>query len=153
MEAWLLLRSLRTFPLRIRKQSENACALAAWLEQQLDAQQHLPQDRRTLSRVWHTSLKSHPDHSICSAQSEGHTPLLSVELWSAAQAVRFPALLKMFQPATSLGGAESLIDYRYRWDQTVSDKLLRVSVGIENVRDLQDDFAQAFAALLSAASL
>eukprot|EP00004_Rigifila_ramosa_P026333 TRINITY_DN8159_c0_g1_i17.p3 TRINITY_DN8159_c0_g1~~TRINITY_DN8159_c0_g1_i17.p3 ORF type:complete len:149 (+),score=24.30 TRINITY_DN8159_c0_g1_i17:961-1407(+) len=113
----------------------------------------LAQDRRTLSRVWHTSLKSHPDHSICSAQSEGHTPLLSVELWSAAQAVRFPALLKMFQPATSLGGAESLIDYRYRWDQTVSDKLLRVSVGIENVRDLQDDFAQAFAALLSAASL
>ena len=61
-----------------------------------------------------------------------------------------PTLLRVFTPATSLGGVESLIDWRYRYDPSVSKALLRVSIGLEAFEDLAADLAQAFRRLHAA---
>ena len=72
------------------------------------------------------------------------TPLFTFQLHDEKSAKDLPKHLKLFRDATSLGGVESLIDWRYKWDQTVSPRLLRVSIGLENFEDLQEDFSQAF---------
>ena len=69
---------------------------------------------------------------------------------SGTYAQQLPDLLRLFANATSLGGVESLIDWRYRYDTSVSPALLRVSVGLEDFEDLAADFAQAFRHLDSA---
>jgi len=69
--------------------------------------------------------------------------MLSVELDTAENALEFQKHLTLFRDATSFGGYESLIDYRYRWDTTVSPTLLRVSIGLEAPRDLIQDFDRA----------
>src|SRR5512138_70673 len=107
LETWLALRGLRTLGLRVRRQTETATALAAWLEPRV-------------ARVWHPSLRSHPGHELAARQMTGPGPILSIELATEDAARKLPKHLALFRDATSLGGVESLIEWRRKVDHEVS---------------------------------
>jgi cystathionine gamma-synthase len=134
LETWLTLRSLRTLPLRVQRQSDSAAEIAQWLEPRVD-------------RVWHPSLRSHPGFDLCRRQMKGGGGLFSFELDDAEKAKRLPGILQLFQDATSLGGVESLIEWRHKHDRQTSPRLLRVSVGLEAPDDLIEDLRRGLAAL------
>lgn len=129
LETWLTLRSLRTLSLRITRQSESATRIAAWLEGRVP-------------RVWHPSLASHPGHALAETQMRGPGGVLSIELASEAAARAFPGKLRLFAEATSLGGVESLIEWRRRHDPNTPPTLLRLSIGLEAPEDLIADLNQ-----------
>jgi cystathionine gamma-synthase len=130
LETWLTLRSMRTLSIRVQRQSESATRLAGWLKA------HVP-------KVWHPSLPGHPGFEIAKEQMRGPGGVLSIELETEAQARALPAKLKLLHDATSLGGVESLIEWRRRHDTKAPPALLRVSVGLEHPDDLIEDFRQA----------
>ena len=136
LEAWLLLRSMRTFSLRVQRQSQTALIILEWLENQRI-------NGYKVKKVHHPSLESHPSYSLATRYL--HLPLatFSFELESESQAISFARSLILCKQATSLGGVETLIDWRYMYDTTVSSALLRVSIGIEEPDDLIHDFEQA----------
>jgi cystathionine gamma-synthase len=134
LETWLTLRSTRTLALRVVRQSETATRLAAWLSSRVD-------------KVWHPSLPGHPGYEIAKEQMRGPGGVLSIELKTEAQAKALPAHLRLFQDATSLGGVESLIEWRKRHDPLAPPNLLRVSVGLESADDLIGDFQAGLAAV------
>jgi len=72
----------------------------------------------------------------------GPPATFSVELSTPEEAKKIPDRLRLFKDATSLGGVESLIDYRYKYDKTVSPCLLRISIGLESAKDLIADLEQ-----------
>lgn len=80
--------------------------------------------------------------------SGGFGPVFSIALKEERYAKALPSKLRLFHHATSLGGVESLIEWRAMTDATVGRTLLRVSIGLENWVDLRDDFLIAFKALL-----
>jgi len=136
LENFLLLRSLRTLELRVTRQSESATKLAQFLVA-----------HKAVLKVHHPSFPSHPQHQLCKTQMEGFPPVLSFELSSATTAHTFLKNLKLIAYATSLGGVHSTIDWRYKFDETLNPGLLRVSVGIEAVKDLIVDLTQALDSL------
>jgi cystathionine gamma-synthase len=133
LEVWLTLRSLRTLSLRVWRQSESASALAAWL---------VPRVRK----VWHPSLRSHPGYTVAQRQMRGPGGVLSIELDDPAAAQSLPSRLRLFRDATSLGGVESLIEWRRKHDPSAPPALLRISVGLESPGDLIADLEQGLAA-------
>lgn len=134
LESFLLLRSLRTFELRIAKQSENAEKLIKHL---VNNKERYP----SLSKIYHASLQK--EGFIKEQLPNGYSPVFAIELASETLAKDFPLKLRYFQHATSLGGVESLIEWRVLSDAEVSPTLLRVSVGAENIEDLIADMDQA----------
>ncbi len=130
LEAWLALRGLRTLPLRIRRQSQTAAGLASWLVGRVP-------------RVWHPSLPDHPGAEIARRQMSGPGGILAFELGSEEEARALPRRLRLIREATSLGGVESLIDWRRRHDAHAPAGLLRVSVGLEDFDDLAADLEEA----------
>ena len=138
-EAWLLQRGVRTLFVRVRRQSETALALARRFEHD---------DR--LERVLYPGLQSHPDHAVARRQMDGFGGMMSVQVRGGmAEAGRVIRALKLFAPATSLGGVESLAEHRKVIegpDSPVPDNLIRLSVGLESVDDLARDLDQALAA-------
>ncbi len=133
LETWLLLRSLRTLPLRVRRQSDSATELARWLDGRVP-------------KVWHPSLPSHPGHALAAEQMRAPGGILSIELQDEATARAFPAGLHLFANATSLGGVESLIEWRYGHDKNAPPALLRLSIGLEAPADLIADLERALGA-------
>ncbi len=134
LETWLTLRSTRTLALRVDRQSATATHLAAWLATRVP-------------KVWHPSLPGHPGYEIAKEQMRGPGGVLSIELSTEAQAKALPAKLKLFQDATSLGGVESLIEWRKRHDSNAPPRLLRISVGLEHADDLIEDLNQGLASV------
>ncbi len=137
MEAWLLLRGMRTMHLRVQRSSESAMTIARELE-----------GHGRISRVLYPGLASHPGHAIAKRQMQGgFSGLLSVLVDGDAAAARaVAARTRVFVPATSLGGVESLIEHRATVEgpnSPVAPNLLRLSVGIEDVADLIADLDQA----------
>ncbi len=137
MEAWLLLRGMRTMHLRVQRSSESAMIIARELE-----------GHGRISRVLYPGLASHPGHAIAKRQMQGgFSGLLSVLVDGDAAAARaVAARTRVFVPATSLGGVESLIEHRATVEgpnSPVAPNLLRLSVGIEDVADLIADLDQA----------
>jgi cystathionine gamma-synthase len=132
LETWLALRGLRTLGLRVRRQTETAIRLAEWLEPRV-------------ARVWHPSLASHPDHALALRQMRGPGPILSIELATEAAARALPAALTLFRDATSLGGVESLAEWRRKHDPEAPATLVRLSVGLEDPADLVADLERALA--------
>jgi cystathionine gamma-synthase len=130
LETWLVLRGVRTLALRVRRQSETAERLAAWLEPRVE-------------RVWHPSLASHPGHALARRQMAAGGPILSIELASEEAARWLPRRLTLFRDATSLGGVESLVEWRRKHDPEAPPGLLRLSIGLEDPDDLEADLAQA----------
>lgn len=143
-DAWLLLRGLRTLGLRVELHNQNALMLARFLE-----------SHPKIERVNHPGLESHPQHKLALQQMSGFTGVMSVELRGGYQtAERFIASLKLGSYAASLGGVETLVVHpAAMWGDTltpaqrkameVGENLVRISVGLENERDLIDDFSQA----------
>mmetsp|Transcript_2904 Transcript_2904/g.8902 ORF Transcript_2904/g.8902 Transcript_2904/m.8902 type:complete len:230 (-) Transcript_2904:263-952(-) len=139
LEPWLLLRSLRTLHLRIRQQCTTASKLAKWLSRAVDGDHSHPLVGKVVS-VSHPSLPSHPGHEVAVRQMVGgFGGCFSLELASEDAARRLPAELELFRDATSLGGVESLIEWRRKYDVAVSPLLLRVSVGVEEEEHLRAD--------------
>ena len=138
-DAWLLIRGMRTLMLRYERATQNALALAQHFEGH-------PQ----IEAVLYPGLPSHPGHEIATRQTGGlYGGMMSVIVKGGEQrAIDVARFCKVFYPATSLGGVESLIEHR----KTVSGEgfrvdpaLLRISVGIEDAGDLITDLEEALA--------
>jgi cystathionine gamma-synthase len=139
-EAWLLQRGMRTLFLRVHRASESALAIATHL-----------QGHPALTGVLYPGLPSHPGHQIAARQmSGGFGGMLSIRLAGGAEhATAVMQGVQLFKRATSLGGAESLIEHRRATEgpsSPVPDDLLRLSVGIEATADLITDLDAALAA-------
>ena len=139
MEAWLLTRGMRTLHVRVQRMCENALAVARHFE-----------GHGRIARVLYPGLESHPGHTVAAAQMRGgFGGMLSLLVDGDADAARAIATrTRVFVPATSLGGVESLIEHRATVEgpeSPVPPNLLRLSIGIENVSDLIEDLEQALA--------
>jgi cystathionine beta-lyase/cystathionine gamma-synthase len=150
-EAWLTLRGLKTLPLRFERQCQNAVAVARWLE-----------EHPRVERVYYPALPSHPDHERAQKLFAGKLPggVVTFTLRDAGRAeiFRFVNALELFLKATSLGDLQSLVLYpaisshrdlapKQRERLGITENLVRLSLGIEDVADLQADLAQALAQL------
>lgn len=154
LEVWLLMRSLRTLHLRVERQSRTAAELAAWLHSAtaMGGMEDHPL-HGLVHAVHHPSLPSHPSHAVAAKQMQGgFGGCFAVELATEGAARALPAALILFRDATSLGGVESLIEWRRKYDSAISPLLLRVSVGLEDREHLQSDFQQAILQVSNAAS-
>jgi len=141
---WLLERGLKTLDVRVRRQNENALALATWCE-----------SRPEFARVHYPGLASSPDHEIADRLLDGYGGMMAVELAAGGDGTaRFLENLRLVSHAPSLGGVDTLVsEPRYtshahmtpeeRAAIGIPDGFLRFSVGIEDVGDLIADFEQA----------
>ena len=136
-ESWLLLRGMRTLHVRYERQAENAIAIARHFD-----------GHPKLEAVLYPGLESHPGHAVAKRQmTNGFGAMLSLLVaGDAGDAKRVATRTRLFVPATSLGGVESLIEHRATVEgphSVVPQNLLRVSVGIENADELIADLEQA----------
>jgi len=136
-EAWLLIRGMRTLHVRFARQSETALAIARHFE-----------GHRHVRAVLYPGLESHPGHAVASRQmTGGFGGMLSILVDGDFEAAkRVATRTRIFVPATSLGGVESLIEHRRAIESpesTVPETLLRISVGLESADDLIADLEQA----------
>jgi len=145
-DCWLALRGIKTLPLRMRQHDANGRRIAEWLT-------HQPRVRQ----VYYPGLPTHPQHDLACRQMSGFGGMISVELGDAPFARRVAERTKVFALAESLGGVESLIGHpasmthasvppELRKKMGLTDSLLRLSVGIEDVEDLIEDLDQALTA-------
>ena len=147
LEGWLGVRSLRTFELRIMRQSQNCDALVSWIHSCLTGSERgsgADAVRKVVDRLDHASLQKDDMHWLKKQMPNGFGPVFSIWFKTAEQAKRLPSKLHLFHHATSLGGVESLIEWRSMSDSGVEKTLCRVSVGAENIDDLRRDLLQGF---------
>ena len=147
-DSFLVMRSLKTLALRMERHCANALEVARWLEEQSDVKE-----------VKYPGLKSHPQHDLARTQMRGFGGMVSIVLKTdLAGTRRFLENTHLFSLAESLGGVESLINHpalmthasvpkEQREALGVTDSLVRLSVGVEDVRDLIDDLQTAFGAI------
>lgn len=143
-DCWLVLRGIETLPVRMKQHEANAIAVANYLRE------HLP-----VNRVFYPGLESHPGHEIAKRQMKGFGGVVSFELKGGIQAANnFLRRIKVFSLAESLGGVASLAEHPatmthasmpkdYREKVGITDELIRLSVGLENIDDLIEDLHQA----------
>ncbi|KKK20247.1 hypothetical protein ARAM_003217 [Aspergillus rambellii] len=153
MESWLGVRSLRTLEVRVQRQSQNATNLVSWLHNALQTPNGAPDSdeaitREALDQVFHSSLQKADESWLLKQMPNGFGPVFSITMKNEDLARRLPSKLAFFQHATSLGGVESLIEWRTMSDTTVDRRLLRISVGLENWEDLRQDLVNAFRELI-----
>jgi len=143
-DSFLVMRSLKTLALRMERHCANALEIARWLEEQ-------PQ----VKSVSYPGLKSHPQHDLARMQMRGFGGMVTMILKTdLAGTRRFLENTHLFSLAESLGGVESLINHpalmthasvpkEQREALGITDSLVRLSVGVEGVRDLTDDLQTA----------
>lgn len=136
-DCWLLCRSLSTFHVRMPVHAQNAQLLAEYLS-----------EHSKIEQVLYPGLPSDPYHAVAAKQMKGgFGGMLSILVKGGqTEALKIAQSLKLFKHATSLGGVESLIEHRRSVEGVLSqspDNLLRISVGLEAVSDLVDDFREA----------
>ena len=135
-ECWLVLRGIRTLPVRVRAQTANAAALAEFLA-----------NHPAVEAVHYPGLASHSAHAIAARQMSGFGGMLSVQAGeNREESLAIAGRLRVFTQATSLGGTESLVEHRASVEgpnTRAPENLLRVSVGLEHIDDLKEDFDQA----------
>jgi len=139
LEAWLLLRGMRTLFLRVERSCRSAMAVA----------QHFA-DHPRIAGVLYPGLPGHPGHAVAARQmSGGFGGMLSIRVAGGEEAaIATAARVKLWKRATSLGGVESLVEHRASIEGANSPAppdLLRLSVGIEDAGDLIEDLEQALA--------
>lgn len=147
-DSFLVMRSLKTLALRMERHCANALEIARWLEEQPN-----------VKSVSYPGLKSHPQHDLARTQMRGFGGIVTILLQTdLAGTRRFLENTHLFALAESLGGVESLINHpalmthasvpkEQREALGVTDSLVRLSVGVEDVRDLIDDLRFAFEAI------
>ena len=143
-DCWLVLRGIETLPVRMKRHEENAIAVANYLK-----------DHPSVRRVLYPGLESHPRHEIAKRQMKGFGGMVSFELKGTFEAVNnFLKRIKIFALAESLGGVASLAEHpvtmthasmpkEHREKVGITDELIRLSVGLENIDDLIEDLSQA----------
>ena len=142
--AWLLERSMKTLSVRFFAQQKNAVELANYLK-----------DCQSIDKIYYPGLASHPGHDIAKKQMDGFGAVISFELNKKIDPKAFLKSLKMINPSMSFAGVEStmlspaetshyLLTPEDRIVQGITDNLIRFSVGIEDVPDIQNDIEQAF---------
>jgi cystathionine beta-lyase/cystathionine gamma-synthase len=145
-DCWLALRGTKTLALRMRQHDASGRRIALWLEQ----------DPR-VERVYYPGLASHPQHELACRQMSGFGGMVSLELGTLERARRFVEHTTIFALAESLGGVESLVGHpasmthasvppEMRAAMGLTDSLVRLSIGVEDVDDLIGDLDQALAA-------
>lgn len=157
LEGWLGVRSLRTLELRVGRQSWNAGELVRWLDAlKGEGEGGDEVGRKCVWKVEHASLQARElertegkDNWLSRQMPNGFGPVFGLYLADKEMARKLPSKLELFHHATSLGGVESLIEWRRMSDEGVDERLLRVSVGVENIEDLKADFLQGFKALVA----
>jgi cystathionine gamma-lyase/cystathionine beta-lyase/cystathionine gamma-lyase/homocysteine desulfhydrase len=143
MDAWLVLRGTKTLPIRMERHNANACVLAEFLAA-----------HPKVARVHYPGLASHPQHALAKRQMRGFGGLISLELGSFGRARTLLEGVRLMALAESLGGVETLISHpatmthasvpaERRRQIGVTDDMVRISVGIEDVEDLREDLTQA----------
>ena len=140
---WLVLRGIRTLPYRMRAHSENAAAVAAFLNR----------DPSSVEAVYYPGLRGHPGHAIAARQMSLFGGMVSVQISGGRDdAMKVAAKVRLFTRATSLGGTNSLIEHRASVENYgvesgqetgTPENLLRMSIGLEHPDDLIHDLAQA----------
>jgi cystathionine beta-lyase/cystathionine gamma-synthase len=141
--AYDLLRGLKTFAVRLERQSASALSLARWLESQ-----------EAVKRVWYPGLPSHPDHDLARRQMSSFGGMVTFTLGAREKAFRFWDRLKLIARAASLGGPETLTSLPILFSHTgysaeelrragVDEGMVRMSVGLEDPEDLIADLRQA----------
>jgi cystathionine gamma-synthase len=144
LDAWLTTRGIKTLGIRMQRHSENAAAVAAFLE---------GHDR--VARVYYPGLTTHPGHELAARQMSAFGGIVSLALADGPAARTFAESTRLFTLAESLGGVESLVNYPDEMthasvrgtELAVPEELVRLSVGIESVDDLLADLERALAAL------
>lgn len=146
MDAWLMLRSIKTLGVRIERQAQSALTISEWLGT-------LPE----VTEVFYPGLPDHPGHELQKNQSTGFGGMISFKVQTPEIAQKCLAHLKFIAFAESLGGVESLLTYPLVQTHAempaelirrtgLDSRLLRLSVGIEDVDDIEEDLAQALRA-------
>ncbi len=144
-ECWLLLRGVKTLPVRMRQHDENGRAVATWLSRQ-----------KKVQKVFYPGLADHPQHALACKQMTGFGSMISFDLGSQDAANRLLKSVTLCALAESLGGVETLISHpatmthaaigvEGRRKLGITDGLVRISVGIEDVQDILADLEQALA--------
>ena len=145
-DAFLAMRGLKTLHLRMKAHCENALAIAQWLEK-----------HPAIAKVIHPGLKSHPQHALAKRQMDGFGGIISVEVKGGLRKARkVLERCELFALAESLGGVESLIEHpaimthasvpaANRKRLGISDGLIRLSVGVEDLADLRAELGIALA--------
>jgi cystathionine gamma-lyase len=143
-DSFLAMRGLKTLHLRMKAHCESALALAQWLE-----------GHAAVQRVIYPGLKSHPQHALAKRQMDGFGGIISIEVKGGLRkARRVLERCELFALAESLGGVESLIEHpaimthasvplANRKRLGISDGLIRLSVGVEDINDLRDELTYA----------
>lgn len=146
--AYLLIRGLKTFPLRMARQNESALTMARFLE-----------GHERVKQVYYPGLASHPHHDIAREQMTGYGGVVSFDLYADLDGtMRFLDALRLPCIGASLGGVESIVSHPstisyYELDREdriaigIADELVRYSVGIEDAEDLISDLEQALATI------
>lgn len=149
LESWFLLRSLRTYDMRIRRQAESANKIVKYFNEN---KEKFP----VLKKIYHASLQilqaeeeekqgKTSDFAFVKEQLPlGGGPVFSIEVENEQVAKNLPAKTALFHHATSLGGVESLIEWRAMSDPHIQRNLLRISIGVEDADDLIKDLSNAF---------
>jgi cystathionine beta-lyase/cystathionine gamma-synthase len=143
MDSWLVLRGTKTLPVRMERHNANAMALAEYLA-----------GHPKVAKVHYPGLPSHPEHALAQRQMRGFGGLITFQLGSLERARTLLNSVRLMALAESLGGVETLISHpvtmthasvpeEHRRRIGLTDDMVRVSVGIEDVNDLRDDLAQA----------
>ncbi len=146
-ECWLLLRSVKTLSIRMTQHASNALAIAHHFEK-----------HPAFKAIHYPGLSSHPQHQLAASQMSGFGGIISVELGSLERARSFTKALKVFTLGESLGGVESLVCHpvsmthgsvpiEKRMKLGITEGLVRLSVGIEDLEDLIADIDQALNSL------
>ena len=146
-ECYLVLRGIKTLPLRMKQHDENGRAVAEFLSAHPKVQ-----------KIFYPGLKTHPQHELAVRQQRGFGSMMTLELGSREAVGRFLAALKLFLNAESLGGVESLASHsattthaaltdEKRLEIGITPGLVRLSVGIEDKDDLIADLTQALEAV------
>lgn len=142
-DSWLTLRGIKTLGIRMERQQESAVEIARWLREQPG-----------ISDVFYVGLEDHPGYTVNASQARGAGAMISFRTDTASTARRVLERTQLITFAESLGGTESLITYpmvqthpdvpvAVRERLGITETLLRLSVGLENVEDLKADIAQA----------
>jgi methionine-gamma-lyase len=143
-DAWLIMRGIKTLPIRMERHCSNAQKVAEYLEQ-----------HEAISQVYYPGLKSHPGHQFIGKQMKAAGGVIAFELNTDLEGgADFINNMELFSIAVSLGDAESLIQHpasmthspyepEERAEAGITDSLIRISVGLENVDDIIADLRQA----------
>jgi cystathionine gamma-lyase len=144
-DCWLALRGTKTLPLRMRQHDANGRQIAAWLANRLGEEQ-----------VIYPGLASHPQHALAASQMSGFGGMITMELGSVERVRQVLERVRVFALAESLGGVESLISHPYSMTHGsvpadvkvamgLTEGMVRLSCGVEDVEDLLGDLEQALA--------